>query len=376
MATGTGPRCRHCEQYGSVRRSSISRRGQSVCGHFGGAPMVSDRCVRCGIVAELRRRMFGRRRHSCRERSFGADLRVAGRRMRSCGHRRHRTLARVRNRSKGAPVRDCVFLGRSGWDRWIALLRTAGCADRLRLGSGGTRSARFGGLRGRPRGSVGGFGNRIHADRRTAANAMAGRCDGNGRGRPRNRAWRLLRDSGVNTHHPLRRIALATVAVAVSGVLLRGQMADALVVRGDEFLYRSDSRAALRYYRRALRFDATNAVALDRLLFVATILRDRVGMRDGVQRAAAYLERRPDDDAIRMDRAMAWRALGKSAFAWIDFGVVGYRTRDARALALAGFAARDAAREVAARRLWRAALTLAPGMPAASHALARDGVRP
>lgn len=180
----------------------------------------------------------------------------------------------------------------------------------------------------------------------------------------------------MSAHHPLRRIALAAAAVAISGVLLRGQMADALVVRGDEFLYRSDSRAALRYYRRALQFDATNAVALDRLLFVATTLRDRAGMRDGVERAATYLEGRPDDDAIRMDRAMAWRALGKSSFAWIDFGVVGYRTRDARALALAGFAAHDAAREIAARRLWRAALTLAPGMPAASHALARDGVRP
>ena len=175
--------------------------------------------------------------------------------------------------------------------------------------------------------------------------------------------------------HPARRIALAIAAVAVSGILLRGQMAQALVVRGDEFLYRSDSKSALRYYRRALRFDATNGVALDRLLFVATVLRDRAGMRGGVERAARYLERRPDDDVIRMDRAMACRALGEDSIAWADFEIVGYRMRDARALTLAGFAARAIAREAAARRLWHAALALAPEMPAASHALARGGVR-
>ncbi len=176
--------------------------------------------------------------------------------------------------------------------------------------------------------------------------------------------------------HPARRVALAVAAVAVSGILLRGQLADALVVRGDEFLHRSNSKVALRYYRRALRFDANNTVALDRLLFVSTLLRDRAQMKDAVERSTGYLERRPDDDVVRMDRAMACRALGDTSTAAADFAVAGYRTRDARALALGGFAARTVADERAAERLFRAALALAPKMPAALHALADDGVRP
>ncbi|MGB8519184.1 MAG: hypothetical protein WCD38_03385 [Candidatus Tumulicola sp.] len=178
------------------------------------------------------------------------------------------------------------------------------------------------------------------------------------------------------TSHPARRVALAAAAVAVSGILLRGQVADALVVRGDEFLYRSNSKAALRYYRRALRFDANNTVALDRVLFVSTLLRNRTQMRDAVERSTGYLDRRPDDDAIRMDRAMACRALGDASTAAADFAIAGYRTRDARALALAGFASRTVADERAAVRLFRAALVLAPKMPAALHALADDGTGP
>ncbi len=60
----------------------------------------------------------------------------------------------------------------------------------------------------------------------------------------------------------------------------------------------------------------------------------------------------------------------------IPNAVTGYRTRDARALTLAGFAARTVAGKRAAERLFRAALTLAPKMPAALHALADDGARP
>lgn len=174
---------------------------------------------------------------------------------------------------------------------------------------------------------------------------------------------------------PLRRIFVAAAAVAASAILLRAQIADALVVRGDEFLYRSNSAAALRYYSRALHFDAGSATALDRLLFVAVYLRDRVATHDAVLRAAGYLSRRPDDDVIRMDRAMACRALGENQDARDDFAVAGYRSRDARALALAGFAAKAMGRHGAAYRLWRAAAVLAPGMPAVRHALARETFR-
>lgn len=180
----------------------------------------------------------------------------------------------------------------------------------------------------------------------------------------------------MNHSHPFRRIALATIAVAVSGMLLRGQMADALVVRGDEFLYRSYPSAALRYYRRALQFDPSNAVALDRLLFVATLVRDRASMLDAAGRSIRYLEGRADDDVIRLDLAMTRRRLGDEAAAFSDFAVVGYRTRDARALALGAFAAQSAAGDRVARRLFRAALVVNPKMPAALHALSHEGLRP
>ncbi len=335
--------------------------------------MPSAGIVRCGLRIELRRRMLGGDCSRSHRRVFRADVRLAGDPLRHCRHRRHFTYAPMRKRANVALVRDRVLLGRCRWNRRIALLRAAGGARGRRLDDGGTGSVRSGGVCPRTCGAAcSACGRVVGARRRVVATAMAGRGDRDGCGRSSDCIRRVLRGPGV-TSHPARRVALAAAAVAVSGILLRGQVADALVVRGDEFLYRSNSKAALRYYRRALRFDANNTVALDRVLFVSTLLRNRTQMRDAVERSTGYLDRRPDDDAIRMDRAMACRALGDASTAAADFAVAGYRTRDARALALAGFASRTVADERAAVRLFRAALVLAPKMPAALHALADDG---
>lgn len=173
-----------------------------------------------------------------------------------------------------------------------------------------------------------------------------------------------------------RRTALILLALAASVLLLRAQLADALVVRGDEFLYRSQPGRALRYYSRALGLDALSAPAVDRFLFVATTARNRVAIRDGIVRATDYLAHDPGNDVVRMDRAMALRATGDFAEAASDFAVVGFHGRDARALTFAGFAARDAGQLPRAARLWRSALALQPTFSPALHALERtDGAR-
>jgi tetratricopeptide (TPR) repeat protein len=162
------------------------------------------------------------------------------------------------------------------------------------------------------------------------------------------------------------------MAIGAAAILLHGQLADALVMRGDERLYRAQPSRALAYYQRALWLDPTDAVAVDRLLFVATTIRDRDALRVGIARASTYLARRPNDNVVRMDRAMAFRAIGQPARALEDFARVGRDARDVRALAFAGFAALAIGRPREARAYWRAALTLAPQFVVARHALARS----
>jgi tetratricopeptide (TPR) repeat protein len=173
-----------------------------------------------------------------------------------------------------------------------------------------------------------------------------------------------------------RRLELALAGIAISAFVLHGQLADALVVRGDECLYRAHPELALRYYRRAIRIDSGDGVAIDRLLFVAMTLHDRATLRDGIRSASRYLLSRPYDSAVRFDRAMAYRATGDQEKALGDFADVGRRTRDARALAFAGFAAQTVGQFSRARHFWRLALALAPGFPAAAHALGRANASP
>ncbi|MGA8533595.1 MAG: hypothetical protein WB615_05760 [Candidatus Tumulicola sp.] len=174
----------------------------------------------------------------------------------------------------------------------------------------------------------------------------------------------------------LRRLAPALGGVAISAVLLRGQLADALVVRGDECLFRARPAASLRYYRRAIWIDPRDSVAVDRLLFVAMTLRDRRALDDGIVSATRYLEWKPDDNVVRLDRAMACRVTGRQSEALGDFAIVGRATHDARALTFAGYAAQAIGQPRRASYFWRAALLLSPDFPAAKHALARAAASP
>lgn len=170
---------------------------------------------------------------------------------------------------------------------------------------------------------------------------------------------------------PVRRSAVALLGIAAAAWILRPQISDALVVRGDEFLYRADPGRALDYYRRALTVDEDDGAAADRFAFVATTTRDPRANAEALRETSAYLQRHPDDAIVRMDRAMAYRAAGLSAAAVSDFSLVGARTNDPRAFTFAGYAAERSGDATLARRLWRAALALQPGFVAAKHALER-----
>lgn len=168
-----------------------------------------------------------------------------------------------------------------------------------------------------------------------------------------------------------RRLALAIIGIVIAATVLRPQLSDALVLRGDGCLYRGQSAAALRYYRRAMAIDAADGVAVDRFAFVAMTSHDSGALADAIAFATAYLSRHEVDEVVRMDRAMAYRATGDADRAMSDFADVGARTRDVRALTFAGYAARAAGRRERARAFWRSAIALAPGFPPALHGLQR-----
>lgn len=172
-----------------------------------------------------------------------------------------------------------------------------------------------------------------------------------------------------------RRCVLAACALALSALIFRSQIADALVVRGDEALYRSRTRDALAYYSRAVWFDRDSGVAVDRFAFVAMASRDAVALPIAVAIASGYLRRHGRDGVVLMDRAMAYRTLGDARAALTDFIAAANAQKDARAYAFAGDEARRTGDRHLARTMWRAALALSPGLPIAAHGLARLGVR-
>lgn len=167
----------------------------------------------------------------------------------------------------------------------------------------------------------------------------------------------------------VRRITLALTGIVMSGYLLRPQISQALVIRGDERLYRGSAADALIYYRRAIAADPLDGSAVDRFAFGAVSLRKPALVRDAIELSSQYLRRRPDDDVVRMDRAMAFRLLRDWRHAADDFARAGERERDATALTLAGYAAKALHEEKRATALWRQALVFDRSFRAARRAL-------
>lgn len=141
-----------------------------------------------------------------------------------------------------------------------------------------------------------------------------------------------------------RRIGVALVALVCSSVLFRGNVAAALVTRGDELAAGGDVDGALRIYGRALRIDPS-AAAADRLAFTL-LLRRRPGDAARAYAVAVDAVRSaPRDPALLADRGFAAQRLHRWRDAEEAFLAAAQVARDPRFAHLAAqTAARDGAR--------------------------------
>lgn len=169
----------------------------------------------------------------------------------------------------------------------------------------------------------------------------------------------------------IRRLTVAALAVLLTGTVVRPQLSLSLVLRGDDDAARNDGRHAIAHYERALAFDPQNGIAIERLLFRATIARDASHLRREVERASRYLRTHPTDTPVLSDRAMAYHVLRDYARASNDFAAAGERTHDARALTFAALDAGRAGMKKRAASLIRRAVKIAPSFIPARRALER-----
>jgi tetratricopeptide (TPR) repeat protein len=172
------------------------------------------------------------------------------------------------------------------------------------------------------------------------------------------------------TATPFRRLRIAVLALLVSSLLFRGAVADALVVRGDDFLYRGDTLQALAHYRRALVVDARSSVAADRFTFVAMMRRSHSSLNDCIIVASRFLQR-GESAGVRSGRALCFLALRRYHSARQDFERAAALNHSARDLVFAGWAAKRTGDGRGARHLWALALQWSPAYQPARSALGR-----
>jgi len=132
-----------------------------------------------------------------------------------------------------------------------------------------------------------------------------------------------------------RRCCLAISSLALAWILLHPYVADALCMRGDEYVRIGDALTAQRYYTRAVAVDPDSPSAVERFAFSALELRTRNELTADVNVTTAFLKRHPEDFRIRLARALAFSAIGLSAEAAADFRAVGAARRDLRYIKLA-----------------------------------------
>ena len=145
---------------------------------------------------------------------------------------------------------------------------------------------------------------------------------------------------------PLRRFAVAFVALAFSAILFHTHVANALVTRGDDLFRAGDIDGALAIYERGLHLDPSSAVAADRFAFLL-LLRRRPG--DAVHAraiASAALHHHASDPALLTDRGFAAARLARWREAERDFTAAALAAHDPRYAHLAArMALRNGERE-------------------------------
>ncbi len=168
---------------------------------------------------------------------------------------------------------------------------------------------------------------------------------------------------------PAGRMFLAVLSLAIGLLLFHAQIADALVVRGDDMLVQNAYDDAAQRYSRALRFDPGSVVALDRLAFVALQKRRPEALRAATDRASEYLKSHAAEPTVLFDRALCYLKLKNYRPAYVDFARAALLTHDPQDYTFAGWAARRAGRLGRAIALWRQALRVRPDYRPAAAAL-------
>jgi tetratricopeptide (TPR) repeat protein len=157
-----------------------------------------------------------------------------------------------------------------------------------------------------------------------------------------------------------RRLLLAGAALATAFVLFHGQLAAAVLTRGDDALRAGDVDAAIRLYSRATQLDPRLTVAADRLAFHLALGHNRGGATQAIAVASQALSAAPDP-ALFADRAFAELQLRLWRDAERDFAHAGDLAHDARYEHFAARMALRSADRIAARRYTRLALADDPG---------------
>ncbi len=167
-----------------------------------------------------------------------------------------------------------------------------------------------------------------------------------------------------------RRFAVAFAAIACAAVLLRTQIAEAMVIRGDDCLYRGQTLRALEHYRRAVTIAPLLEAAADRYVFLSVQMHTPASLASGISVANAYLSVRSSDAALLSDRALCYLHERRYELAQADFERAARASASATSYVFAGWAAERSGSANTARLLWKAALRIDPRNVSALAALA------